>query len=83
MRVIMMGTGPFAMPTFRGIVASRHEVPALFTRPARPAHGKGAVQPNPMRDAAITIGLRVHDPESINAPHARAVLRRFVRHARR
>jgi methionyl-tRNA formyltransferase len=74
MRVIMMGTGPFAVPTFRRLLESRHEVRALFTRPARPLHGKTAAEANPMRDVAVEHGVRVHDPESINTPHARAVL---------
>ena len=39
MRVIMMGTGPFAVPTLRELYASRHEVCALVTRPPRPVHG--------------------------------------------
>lgn len=74
MRIIMMGTGPFAVPTFRRLLASRHDVLALVTRPARPVHGKTAAEANPMRDTAIEHALRIHDPESINTPHARAVL---------
>jgi methionyl-tRNA formyltransferase len=74
MRVIMMGTGPFAVPTFRALLGSGHEVPALFTRPARPIHGKSRAEANPMRELAEERSLRVHDPESINAPAARCVL---------
>jgi methionyl-tRNA formyltransferase len=74
MRVIMMGTGPFALPTVRRLVESSHDVLALVTRPARPVHGKSAVEANPMRDFAAGRKLPIHDPETINAPHARAVL---------
>jgi methionyl-tRNA formyltransferase len=74
MRVIMMGTGPFAVPTFRALLDSSHEVPALFTRPARPIHGKSRAEANPMGELALERGLRTHEPESVNTPHARCVL---------
>jgi methionyl-tRNA formyltransferase len=74
MRVVMMGTGPFAVPTFRALLDSPHEVPALFTRPDRPLHGKSRAEANPMRALAESRGAGVHDPDDINAPHARMVL---------
>ncbi len=74
MRVVMMGTGPFAVPTLRRLYDSRHEVVALFTRPVRELHGKSQAEANPMRETALARGTTVHDPESINEPHARSVL---------
>lgn len=74
MRVIMMGTGPFAVPTFRALLDSPHDVSALFTRPDRPLHAKSRAEANPMRELAESCGARVHDPQDVNAPHARMVL---------
>ncbi len=74
MRIVMMGTGPFAVPTFRALLASEHEVVSLFTRPPRPIHGKSRAEVNPMREVAVERGLPVHEPESINDSHARMVL---------
>ncbi|HEX3727506.1 MAG TPA: methionyl-tRNA formyltransferase [Pirellulales bacterium] len=74
MRLIMMGTGPFAVPTFERLYESRHEVLALVTRPPRALHGKSAAEANPMRELAASRGTPVHAPESINAPAARAEL---------
>jgi methionyl-tRNA formyltransferase len=74
MRVIMMGTGPFAVPTFRQLYDARHEVLALVTRPPRPLHRKSLAEANPMRELAARRGTRVHDPQDVNAPFARAVL---------
>lgn len=74
MRVIMMGTGPFASPTLGQLYLSRHQVLALVTRPPRPMHGKSQAQANPMRELAVAHGTPVHQPESINTPAARAVL---------
>ncbi|MEX0678903.1 MAG: methionyl-tRNA formyltransferase [Pirellulales bacterium] len=74
MRVIMMGTGSFAVPTFRALLDSPHEVLALFTRPDRPLHGKSRAEANPTRELAEARGVGVHDPQDVNAPPARMVL---------
>ncbi len=74
MRVIVMGTGPFAVPTLRQLYLSRHPVLALVTRPPRPMHGKSPSEANPMRELAVAHGTPVHQPESINAPPARCML---------
>ena len=74
MRVIMMGTGPFAVPTLERLYDSRHEVLALVTRPPRPVHGKSRAETNPMRELAVAHGTRVHEPEDVNASTARLVL---------
>lgn len=74
MRVIMMGTGPFAVPTLKRLYDSPHEVLALVTRPPKPIHGKSRAEANPMRALAEERGTRVHDPQSINTPEARMVL---------
>ncbi len=74
LRLIMMGTGPFAVPTLRAIYDSPHRVLALFTRPDRPQQGRTKTPPNPMRALAAERGTPVHDPESVNAPPARMVL---------
>ena len=37
MRVIMLGTGPFAVPMFQSLLDSAHQVLALVTRPTPPA----------------------------------------------
>ena len=74
MRIILMGTGPFAVPMARAIYHSSHEVPLLVTRPARVLHGKTQAEANPMRELATLHGTPVFDPESINTDEARAEL---------
>jgi methionyl-tRNA formyltransferase len=68
MRILMMGTGGFAVPTFRSLLESKHDILALVTRPPRPIHGRRRqrVAPNPMRDVAEEHGLSILMPESIN-----------------
>jgi methionyl-tRNA formyltransferase len=70
----MMGTGPFAVPTFESLVDSRHDVAALVTRPAAPAKPKQKPPPRPMYEVALGRGLPIDEPESINSPEAHATL---------
>ena len=68
MRIVMMGTGGFAVPTFRSLVESRHEVVALVTRPTK-AHTRrrGQLPRNPMREVAEQLGVAdIRTPHSIN-----------------
>ena len=73
MRLVMMGTGPFAVPTFRELLVTHHTIAALVTGPVRNKPGK-LVPATPMRDLAHAHGVRIFDPEDINAPSARAEL---------
>ena len=73
MRLIMMGTGPFAVPTFRALYHTPHEVAALITQPLRSGPGKRP-PPTPMRDVAAEHGTPVFDPESVNTADAQAQL---------
>ena len=70
MRIVIMGTGPFAAPSFQSLLESQHEIAALVTRPAR---GRKP-PPNPMREIAEAHNLPVLAPESINTDQARAAL---------
>jgi methionyl-tRNA formyltransferase len=77
MRLIMMGTGPFAMPTFRGLYETEHQVLALVTGPLRPPRGERRPPPTPMRDIAAEHGTPIFDPESVNTDDSRDRLRAF------
>src|SRR5687767_11038196 len=65
MRLWMMGTGPFAVPTFRSLIDSRHEVLGLITQPVRESK-PGRTSLSPMRQLALESGLPIFDPERIN-----------------
>ena len=74
MRLIMMGTGPFAVPTFRVLYQRGHDVLALVTQPVRPTKGDRASPPSPMRVVAEAHATAILDPESVNTAEARAML---------
>ncbi len=69
--LIMMGTGPFAVPTFKQLYAAGHNVALLVTRPLRVHRGKEIDPPSPLRAIAAERGTPIFDPEDINAPAAR------------
>lgn len=69
LRIVVMGTGPFAVPMFRAILASPHRVVGLVTRPDKAAPGRRA-SVNPMRAAAEAAGIAVTAPQRINDPAA-------------
>ena len=69
LRIVVMGTGPFAVPMFRALLASPHRVVALVTRPNKAAPGRRAPV-NPMREAAEGAGVAVTAPQRINDPAA-------------
>lgn len=73
MQLVIMGTGPFAVPMFQSLARSDHQLAALVTRPDRPA-GSRKPAPNPMRDAAVGLRIPVLEPEDINQPLSRLQL---------
>jgi methionyl-tRNA formyltransferase len=70
----MMGTGPFAVPTFESLVAAEHDVVVLVTRPMPPMRTRGKPPINPMRDAAGQHGIEVIAPDDVNSEGARTQL---------
>jgi len=73
LRIVVMGTGPFAVPMLAALRRSGHEIVAVVTRPDHAPPGRRPA-PNPVRDAATTAGLAVLDPERVNDPAARESL---------
>jgi len=75
-RVLMMGTGEFALPTFRALIDSPHEVAGLVTQPDRT--GKGHHQHvNPLKELALAHGLPVFQPENVKTPESLERLQEF------
>ena len=73
LRILVMGTGPFAVPMFEALRDSPHELVAVVTRPDHAPPGRRP-PPNPMRAAALAAGLPILDPERVNDPESVAAL---------
>lgn len=76
MKLLIMGTGPFAVPTFRHLIQSPHEITCLVTRPDKMARGRRKAPTNPMRDVAEAARVTVFAPEDINATEGLSLLER-------
>ena len=69
MRLVMMGTGDFALPTFLALYSTCHEVVGLFTQPDRTGRGHHHHR-NPLKEAALEHQTRVYQPENANTPES-------------
>jgi methionyl-tRNA formyltransferase len=68
MRLVFAGTPEVALPSLDALLASRHEVVAVVTRPdARAGRGRTLV-PSPVRQRAEAAGLEVLTPERPSDP---------------
>jgi methionyl-tRNA formyltransferase len=74
MRIIMMGTGGFAVPSFQALLDSQHDVLALVTQPLRERSPNAHA---PMRAVAEARGVSILDPLVVNEANARATLAAF------
>ena len=62
MRLFMLGTGPFAVPTFRALYDTRHDLVALVTAPLRTHRGKPVEPISSIREIARQHGTPIFDP---------------------
>jgi methionyl-tRNA formyltransferase len=78
MRLVMMGTGTFAEPTFEALFAGPHSVVGLVTQPDRVAgqeRGSTRQTGKGMKNIALEHQIPVLQPESINTPEGIAGLK--------
>lgn len=65
MRLIFAGTPDFAVPALQALHAAGHEIIAVYTQPDRPAGRGRKLAPSPVKQAALTLGLTLHQPASL------------------
>jgi len=81
MRLVMMGTGTFAEPTFAALLAGPHAVAGLVTQPDRvigQERGSTRQTGRSLKDIAVEHNIPVFQPESINTPEGVAGLKEFA-----
>ena len=74
MRLVMMGTGPFAVPTYRRLYDTHHTIAALVTRPSSPHRGRRPVPVDPIREIARARNTPIFDPQDVNSEESLAEL---------
>ncbi|HWP85180.1 MAG TPA: methionyl-tRNA formyltransferase [Terriglobia bacterium] len=74
MQIVFAGSPQFAVPTLEALAASRHNLRAVVTQPDRPAGREQRLQPPPVKQAALRLGLPIHQPEKIKSEAGRALM---------
>jgi methionyl-tRNA formyltransferase len=71
----MLGTGDFALPTFEHLIETGHHLIALVTQPDRPQGRKQELIPSRIKQSALARGIKVEQPEDVNALESRERIR--------
>ncbi|MFX3633329.1 MAG: methionyl-tRNA formyltransferase [Candidatus Pristimantibacillus sp.] len=74
MRIVFMGTPEFAVPSLRLLLEQQYEVVAVVTQPDRPKGRKRTLTPTPLKEAALSFGLPVLQPERMRSAEAVAAI---------
>ncbi|RJX41805.1 methionyl-tRNA formyltransferase [Paenibacillus pinisoli] len=77
MRIVFMGTPDFAVPSLQLLVSGGYEVVAVVTQPDRPKGRKKTLTPPPVKEAALSFGIPVLQPERMRNPEAVAELAEY------
>lgn len=75
MKIVYMGTPPFAVPPLQALIAAGHELAGVVTRRDKPAgRGRSLTQPA-VKIAAEQAGLPVFQPKRVREPESIAAIR--------
>ncbi len=77
MRLVFLGTPRFAVPSLEKLVEAGHDVRAVLTQPDRPKGRGQQTALSPVKEAALRLGLAIHQPERVRRPESVALLAGF------
>ena len=69
-RLVLMGTGPFAVPSFETLRAAGFPIAMVVTKPAPSVKSRKGPPPAPVRTWAEQHRLPIFDPDTVNDPEA-------------
>ena len=75
MRLAFMGTPDFAVASLAELIASGHDIVAVYSQPPKPRGRGQKLTPSPVHAFAETMGLPVFTPASMKTPEAIADFR--------
>jgi len=70
MRVVFLGTGEIAIPTFRRLIEGGPKPSLLVTQPDRPVGRHQVLTPPLIKELAVAAGIPVSQPERVREPAA-------------
>lgn len=77
MRIVFMGTPEFAVPSLKLLAEQNYDVVAVVTQPDRPKGRKKTLTPPPVKEAALSLGLPVLQPERMRSAEAVAAVAEY------
>ncbi len=75
LRIVFAGTPDFSVPPLQELLASGHQVVAVYTQPDRPSGRGRKLLPGPVKSRALEAGVPVHQPPSLKAAEEVEILR--------
>lgn len=70
LRLVVMGTTSFVLPSLEALLAAGHEIAAVYTQPPRPAGRGRQLRRTPVHEAADRLGLPVRTPRTLKDAEA-------------
>jgi methionyl-tRNA formyltransferase len=67
MKLVFMGTPEFAVVMLNALAAAGHDIAAVYSQPPRPAGRGQNLQPSPIHKFAVSKGMNVRTPLSLNS----------------
>ena len=74
LRLVFAGTPEFAAEHLKALLASEHEIVAVYTQPDRPAGRGQKLMPSPVKQLALEHNIPVLQPPTLRDPAAQAEL---------
>lgn len=74
LRIVFAGTPDFSVAPLKRLMASEHDVIAVYTQPDRPAGRGQKLTASPVKQAAIEFDIPVYQPQTLRAEDAQAEL---------
>ncbi len=74
MRIVFAGTPDFAATALQALLATHHELIAVYTQPDRPAGRGRKPTPSPVKQVALDAGLPVFQPDTLKTADAQQTL---------
>ena len=74
MKLVFAGSPRFAIPTLEKLVEAGYDVHGVITQPDRPSGREQQLQPSPVKEAALRLGVPVYQPEKIKSEQSSVYL---------
>lgn len=76
-RIVFAGTPDFAAKALAGLIASRHQLVAVYSQPDRPAGRGQKLLASPVKTLALEHNIPVEQPQNLSSPEAIATLKAY------